>query len=158
MKIQDQLWKKGIAITNITFFFNEYNIQIIVFKIQLPPSLNIKGIGSILILSNGEFPIHLSIDDNILIKYEPRNIPKFRYSGNKGNEKAEKEYYQNTIKSISNLEYYQLEKGSIYEFEGQIDYCKHYLWSKPERFEFLIRVKIQLNVLLQQLLLVIKII
>lgn len=73
--------------------------------------------------AEGPFPFLLSIGDDILISYEPRNL-------------KDKESWK--WNDLQNKEFLNFQKGSEYNFKGRIKSCNYYYAAKPERFDFVI--------------------
>jgi len=119
--IKEAFAKKEITIISEQLDYNSENIKD--FKnIFLFSSLNINDSGVLTDVStSGEFPIRISIDNNIFVIYEPRNLkhlPDFER------------------RKISNSEFSHFEKGSNYQFSGEVIHCNYY--TNQNRYEFVI--------------------
>lgn len=72
---------------------------------------------------NGAYPFSISIDDNISILYDPRNL---------------KDEDRHEWRNLKNNEFLNLQKGSKYRFKGKVSFCNYYFAEKPERFDFVV--------------------
>jgi hypothetical protein len=89
------------------------------FKWATP--VDVKGTGTITDVRDvGDYPIHLSLGEQVSVRFEPRNLGDWD-----GRHK------------VSNLKFADLKKGSVYDFQGMISYADYYFKQGPKgRFEF----------------------
>jgi len=84
-------------------------------------AVGVKGTGTITdVLDVGDYPIHLSLGEQVSVRFEPRNLGDWD-----GRHK------------VSNRKFADLKKGSVYDFQGMISYADYYFKQGPQgRFEF----------------------
>ncbi len=111
--------KKGMEAKGVSYRFEKYYDapKRVIFDFQ---SLYVDEIGLINdVRPTGAFPFTISVDDNISILYDPRNIEKL--------DLHEKD-------RLNNNEFSNIQKGSNYQFAGKVFGCNYY-YMPPERFD-----------------------
>ncbi len=84
-------------------------------------AMRVKGTGTITdVLAVGDYPIHLSLDKQVSVCFEPRRLGDWP------------ERYR-----VSNRRFADLTKGNLYEFQGKVSFGRFYFKQGPRgRFDF----------------------
>lgn len=121
--IRETFAKKGINITSENLDWKTDNINESKIKF-LFSSLIVNDNGVVTdVCTSGDFPIHLTLNENIYVIYEPRNLRNVPLLDRH---------------KINNSEFFPIKKGSNYQFNGEVTYCNYYRYTKLEKFEFAI--------------------
>jgi hypothetical protein len=104
-------------------YFADYESCIVSFNWS---SADIRGAGVITdVKTVGDRPIVLSSGDDVTVIFEPRDLKRLP------RDRLAAAVAQLNRDKISNVEFAPLKKGSAYEFQGRIRFCRFYPRDKP---------------------------